>query len=74
MFLVKGVLKICSKFTGEHSCRSVISIKFLEKYTNEDLKISLFFRLFVKQYFLNFGFLPTPQNYRVIHRCSLYFS
>ena len=25
--LVKGVLKICSKFTAEHSCRSVISIK-----------------------------------------------
>ena len=26
VFLVKGVLKICSKFTGEHPCRSVISI------------------------------------------------
>ena len=25
----KGVLKICSKFTGEHPCRSVISIKLL---------------------------------------------
>ena len=25
VFLVKGVLKICSKFTGEHPCRSVIS-------------------------------------------------
>ena len=24
---VLGVLKICSKFTGEHACRSVISIK-----------------------------------------------
>ena len=29
VFLVKCVLKICSKFTGEHSCRSVISIKLL---------------------------------------------
>ena len=29
MFLVKGVLKICSKFIGEHPCRSVISIKLL---------------------------------------------
>ena len=28
-FLVKDVLKICSKFTGEHQCRSVISIKLL---------------------------------------------
>ena len=27
MFLGKGVLKICSKFTGEHPCQSVISIK-----------------------------------------------
>ena len=26
MFLRKAVLKICSKYTGEHSCRSVISI------------------------------------------------
>ena len=27
VFLGKGVLKICSKFTGEHQWRSVISIK-----------------------------------------------
>ena len=27
VFLGKGVLKLCSKFTGEHSWRSVISIK-----------------------------------------------
>ena len=29
VFLGKGVLKICSKFTGEYPCRSVISIKLL---------------------------------------------
>ena len=29
VFLRKGILKICSKFTEEHSCRSVISIKLL---------------------------------------------
>ena len=29
MFLEKGVLKICNKFTGEHPCRSAISIKLL---------------------------------------------
>ena len=28
-FLGKGVLKICSKFTGEHPCRNVISINLL---------------------------------------------
>ena len=27
VFLGKGVLIICNKFTGEHPCRSVISIK-----------------------------------------------
>ena len=27
MFLKKGVLKICSKFTGEHPCRGAISAK-----------------------------------------------
>ena len=27
VFLAKGVLKICSKFTGEHTCRKAISIK-----------------------------------------------
>ena len=29
VFFEKGVLKICSKSTGEHPCRSVISIKLL---------------------------------------------
>ena len=29
MFLVNGVLKICSKYTGKHPCRSMISIKLL---------------------------------------------
>ena len=29
VFLTKGVLKIYSKFTGEHPCRSAISIKLL---------------------------------------------
>ena len=30
--LGKGVLKICIKFTGEHSCRSVISIKLRSSF------------------------------------------
>ena len=30
MFLEKVVLKICSKFTGEHPRQSVISIKLLQ--------------------------------------------
>ena len=27
MFLEKGILKLCSKFAGEHPCQSAISIK-----------------------------------------------
>ena len=32
MFLEKGVLKICSKFTGEHPSWNVISIKLLSNF------------------------------------------
>ena len=32
LFLGKGDLKICSKFTGEHPYRRVISIKFLYNF------------------------------------------
>ena len=32
VFLGKGVPKICSKFTGEHLCRSVISVKLLYNF------------------------------------------
>ena len=35
VFLEKGVLKICSKFTGEHPCRSVISTKLLRTPLND---------------------------------------
>ena len=33
VFLEKGVLKICSKFTGENSCPSVISIKLQDTFS-----------------------------------------
>ena len=32
MFLRKGVMKICSKFTGDHPCRSAISIKLQNNF------------------------------------------
>ena len=32
VFLRKGVLKLCRKFTGEHPCRKVISIKFQSNF------------------------------------------
>ena len=39
VFLEKGVLKICRKFTREHPCRSAISIKLVAKqlYWNHTL-------------------------------------
>ena len=41
MFLGKGVLRICSKFTGEHLCQSVISIKLLCDYSEQLLTTEL---------------------------------
>ena len=37
VFLVRGVLNICNKFTGEHSCRSAISIKFQSNFIENRL-------------------------------------
>ena len=37
-FLVKYVLEICSKFTGEHPCRSVISVNLLCDFIEITLK------------------------------------
>ena len=38
VFLEKSVLKKCSKFTGEHSSRSVISIKLLCNFIKTALR------------------------------------
>ena len=38
MFLGKGVLEICSKFTGEYPCRSVISIKLQSNFIEIKLR------------------------------------
>ena len=38
VFLEKGVLKKCSKFTGEHPCRSAISIKLQSSFIEITLR------------------------------------
>ena len=38
VLLGKGALKICSKFTGEHACRSVISIKLQNNFIEITLR------------------------------------
>ena len=42
VFLEKGVLKICSKFTGEHPCRSEISIKLQSNFIEIALRHDCF--------------------------------
>ena len=54
MFLDKGVLKLCSKFTGEHPCRSVISINLQSRETLErEETFSIFFFQSAIKYFIN---------------------
>ena len=38
MFFGKGVLEICSKFTGEHPCPSVISVKLQSSFVEITLR------------------------------------
>ena len=38
VFLGKGVLKICSRFTGEHPCRSALSIKLQSNFIEITLR------------------------------------
>ena len=38
LFLEKSVIKICSKFTGEHPCQSVISLKLFCNFSEITLR------------------------------------
>ena len=44
VFLVKGVLKICGKFTGEQPCRNVTSIKLQSKSIKLQIKLQFTLR------------------------------
>ena len=57
VLLGKGVLKICSKFTGEHRCRSEISIKLLCNF----IEIELWHGCFPVN-LLHFFRTPFPKN------------
>ena len=59
VYLEKGVLKICSKFTREHPCRSAISIKLL---CNFIYLINLFFSTYTIYTFSNKKFTVTRYN------------
>ena len=50
VFLGKGALKICSRSTGQHPYRGVISIKLLcNRHKNENSKVQ-FFEIYTKCY------------------------
>ena len=59
VFLGKSILKICSKFTGEHPCRMAISIKLLSNFIEIALRhgcppvnlLHIFRRTFLKNVF-----------------------
>ena len=46
VFLEKGVLKICCKFTGEHPCQSAISMKLQSKLESNLIEITFRHRCF----------------------------
>ena len=55
LFLGKAVLKICSKFTREHSCRSAISIKLQSNVGCPTKSIHLFLQKSHTQSFYSFS-------------------
>ena len=58
MFLEKIVLKISSKFTEEHPCRSAISIKSQSNFTESHFGMGVSFKF--AAYFQNTCFLEHP--------------
>ena len=61
LLLWKGVLKICSKFTGEHPYRNAISIKLLCNF-NWNHTLAWVFSCKFAVYFQHTFFLRTPLN------------
>ena len=62
VFLRKGALKICSKFTGEHPCRSALSKKLL-CFCNMCIEIACFPGCVVINFEINLIFLIKPFFY-----------
>ena len=60
VFLEQGVLKICSKFTGEHPCRGVIPIKLQSNFSIIEITLRHGFLLQICCVFSEHLFLRTP--------------
>ena len=82
LFLEKGVLKICCKCTGEHPCRSVISIKLLFnscfklRYSLKILHVLVSsYRSSRPEVFYKLGFLKSFVKFTRKHLCwNLFFN
>ena len=72
VFLGKGVLKICNKFTGEHPWQSVISIKLQSNFFEITLAwdFSCKFAGYFQNTFLIEHLLATTSDNRDIYRDS----
>ena len=66
VFLEKGVLKICIKFTGEHPCRSAISIKLQQSgwllLTYENSQPGKLIKVCARYFSSNFYFSPNDSR------------
>ena len=60
VFLGKSILKICSKFSGEHPCRGAISIKLLRNFMKWHFGMGDF--LYICCIFSEHLFQGTPLN------------
>ena len=68
VFLRKGVLKICSKFTGEHPCWSAISIKLQSNFFLRTHPDGCFWKKCINQAF------PIQINQPLYSRLKYFFS
>ena len=75
VFLGKGVLKICSKFTGDYPCRSVISIElqsnFIEITLRRGCSLVNFLHIFRALLYKNTSgalLLTDRDNYHSLHQ------
>ena len=72
MLVRKCVLKICSKFTGEHPCLSVISIKLQSNlYLRTPLEGCFYTELISKDY-MEFTIKQNTENEKLAENVDLY--
>ena len=76
MFLVKGVLKICSKFIGKHPCRSLILIakQVYWNHTSAWVFSCKFAAFFHNNFFSEHLWMAASENFIYLFFCLFIFS